>query len=138
MLIAMNKWQNSCAVLLRSKAARGLLQNAKKMRKPWLHRRGGPCALPAAPSCFIDKIVRRIRIICEFAEHFYVYTVAPPGGAEPPPLRTQVHIYALILIPQQTPFYNHYKRGGMKARLPSALFLETSTEILRLTLARSG
>ncbi len=74
------------------------------MRKPWPHRRGGPCALPAASSYMNGKNVRRIRTICEFAEHFYVYTVAPPG-AEPPPLRNQVHILALILIMQQPLFY---------------------------------
>jgi hypothetical protein len=34
-----------------------------------------------------------------------MYTVAPTGGAEPPPLRTQVHIYARILTLQQTLLY---------------------------------
>ena len=33
---------------------------------------------------------------------FCAYTSAPPGGAEPPPLRNQAHILALILILQQT------------------------------------
>ena len=33
---------------------------------------------------------------------FCGYTVAPPGGAEPPPLRNRAHILALILILQQT------------------------------------
>ena len=40
------------------------------------------------PGCMNGKNVRRIRTICEFAEHFSMYTVAPPGGAEPP-LRNQ-------------------------------------------------
>ena len=50
----------------------------------------------------IAKNVRRLRTICEFTEHFYVYTIVLPGGAEPPPLHTQVHNYTPILVLQQT------------------------------------
>ena len=51
------------------------------MRKPWLHRRGGPCALPAESSCNNGKNVRRIRTSCEYAELFVcVYCCAAGRG----------------------------------------------------------
>ena len=88
----------------------GLLQNAR----PLPASSGRALALAAAASCNNGKNVRRIRTICEFAEHFYVYLAAPPGGAEPPPLQTQVNIYALILILQQT----------LSARFPACCLLK--------------
>ena len=66
------------------------------MRKPWPHRKGGPCALPAASSYMNGKNVRRIRTICEFAEHFYVYTVAPPGGRAAAPTKSGTYFSAYL------------------------------------------
>ena len=74
---------------------KGLLQNAKEMRSPWLHRRGGPCALPAAASCMNGKNVRRIRTICEFAEHFLrVYCCAAGRGRAAAPTKSGTHFSA--------------------------------------------
>ena len=60
-----------------------------KMRKPWLHRRGGPCALQAASSCIHEKNVRRIRTSCEFAELFVcVYCCAAGRGRAAAPTKS--------------------------------------------------
>ena len=53
------------------------------MRKPWLHRRGGPCALPAASSCIHEKMFGVFVQAANSPNFLYVYTVVPPGGAEP-------------------------------------------------------
>ena len=47
-------------------------------------RRGGPCALPAEAGLY-NKIIRRIRTICEFAEHCFKTAPCAAGRGEPLP-----------------------------------------------------
>ena len=63
----------------------GALQNAKQVRKPWLYRRGGPCALPADQSSYSKEIFGEFVQSANSPNIFSRQYSVLPGGGEPLP-----------------------------------------------------
>ena len=61
------------------------MQNAKQVRKPWLYRRGGPCALPADQSSYSKEIFGEFVQSANSPNIFSRQYSVLPGGGEPLP-----------------------------------------------------
>ena len=66
-------------------AFKGVLRNAKQVRKPWLYRRGGPCALPADQSSYSKEIFGEFVQSANSPNIFSRQYSVLPGGGEPLP-----------------------------------------------------
>ncbi len=99
------------------KRLKGALQNAKQVRKPWLYRRGGPCALPADQSSYSKEIFGEFVQSANSPNIFSRQYSVLPGGGEPLPYGGDWAMRLFCNSPFGPSFSFHMRSFGVRGLL---------------------